>query len=133
MLIVSILIYVSLLFIAGKQKAIMDLILQNRLDYKGYKYTKAAMEATKDANNDGKITFLESSFPKDAWHRAERYRVLITKCIIPFVSFTIGYFFIHKLELYFITSCIIILVGWVAFNISFLYYYEETRKGKQLI
>lgn len=133
MLIVNILIYVLLLFVAGRQKAIMDLILEGRLDYKGYAYTRAAMEATKDADKDGKITYWESTFPKDAWHRAERYRVLVTTSILPVIILTIGYFFIHKLEMYIVASLIIIVIGWTAFNVAFLYYHEGTREGKKLI
>lgn len=65
------LIFVTL---AGYCNAIMDLIQPlDKLAYKGYKWTKKAMEASKDANKDGKISFWENAFPSDMWHKAKRF------------------------------------------------------------
>ncbi len=65
------LIFVSL---AGYCNAIMDLIQPlDKLAYKGYNWTKEAMEASKDINKDGKISFWENALPNDIWHTYKRY------------------------------------------------------------
>jgi len=67
------LIFLIFVALAGISNAIMDLIQPlDKLSYKGYKWTKAAMEENKDRNKDGNISFWENAFPNDIWHKAKR-------------------------------------------------------------
>lgn len=64
------------LTLAGYFNGTMDLIDEGRLAYKGYYWTRAAKEARKDYNNDGKMSFLEGAFSRDAWHWQKKYFIL---------------------------------------------------------
>ncbi len=133
MLGISVAVYLFLLTFAGRQKAITDLIYQNRLAYKGYYWTKQAMEAAKDRNNDGKVSFWESNFPKDAWHRAERFKVLTTTSILPVISLWVGYQLCQYFNQFLVAAFMVVILGWFVFNASFLHYYDNVRKGNRII
>lgn len=61
------------IILAAYKNAIMDLIQPlDLLKSKGIAWSKEAMEANKDTNNDGKVSWLEGSFPPDKWHEAKR-------------------------------------------------------------
>ena len=130
-----IILYLLFLSFAGRQKAIMDLIHESKLDYKGIYYTLTLMQSTKDRNSDGKISYWERTFPKDAWHRAERWRVFSNSCIIPALTFSISYLLCDDYSIlkYIIYVILILVSGWCVFNGSFSYYYDGTRNGKKLI
>ena len=73
MIYLLILIFAVAVIYAGYCNAIMDLITPlDRLAYRGFIWSKTAMEFSKDANKDGKISWWESSFPKDMWHVHKR-------------------------------------------------------------
>lgn len=75
MIYIFIALFLFFVALAGFFNAIMDLIQPlDKLAYKGYKWSKAAMEENKDRNKDGKISFKENAFPDDVWHKARRGR-----------------------------------------------------------
>jgi len=64
---------IAFIALAAYKNAIMDLIQpMDLLKSKGPAWSKAAMEANKDINHDGKVSWLEGSFPPDKWHDAKR-------------------------------------------------------------
>lgn len=70
---VLIIIFTCLVTYAGYCNAIMDLISpKDALAHRGWKWTKEAMEETKDRNHDGHISWYESAWPDDEWHNHKR-------------------------------------------------------------
>jgi hypothetical protein len=65
--------FVGFLTYASYCNAIMDLISpKDLLAHRGFKWSKEAMEAGKDRNKDGKISFFENTWPDDEWHKHKR-------------------------------------------------------------
>ncbi len=131
--IISIL-YIVALWLTGRCKAITDLIDQHdALKYKGTYYTREFMWSTKDRNKDGKITFWESSFPKDGWHKAERWRTVYGTMINTVLAYSIATFFVETTIQFVLGGLLVLAAGWLVPNISFEHYYKGVLKGKQLI
>jgi hypothetical protein len=87
-MIILIITYILFIAFAGYCNAIMDLITPlDRLAHRGFIWSKTAMEFSKDANKDGKISWWENSFPKDKWHQHKRKMNiaigLSCSCLIP--------------------------------------------------
>jgi hypothetical protein len=65
--------FFAFLIYASYCNAIMDLISpKNALAHRGFEWSKEAMEASKDVNKDGKISYFENAWPKDKWHAHKR-------------------------------------------------------------
>lgn len=77
---------IILLLWAGRLNANMDLIDANYFLHRGHYWSLAAKQARKDYNNDGKMSFLEGAFSRDAWHWQKKYFIMLI-CVANMLSF----------------------------------------------
>lgn len=78
-LIAGFILITSLLVLAGRQRAIFEcvLIYDSAQLWFGERFSKKAFtDASKDTNFDGKVSYLERTFPKDGGHRAKLKEVI---------------------------------------------------------
>lgn len=90
------------------------------------------MEASKDRNKDGKISFGENAFPDDIWHKAKRYMAvamgLACSVLLP-IGYLLKDFGTSELQLAFL-SLFATPVYFFVVSFAFEQFYTYYRKNK---
>ena len=115
-----------MLFVGGIFSGYMDCIQpMNWLRKKGYLYTKEAMEASKDLNKDGKVSWTEGSFPIDKWH--------VYKRRMNYFFSTGSTFWLWFTEVHWSIKLLAPLAAFIAISSGFLLIWGKGVKGKLAI
>lgn len=127
--------HVVFLVFAAYRNALMDLI--SPLDFfktkKDSSWSKEAMEANKDTNGDGKVSWLEGSFPADKWHVFKREMIcyfsgagalmlVIGILLAPYITAFWQVAVLAIVEYFFVFTC---------FSVSFEIIYSNYRKNQK--
>lgn len=87
----------------------------------GYEFSRLAMEASKDINHDGKISFMESSRPIDQWHKCKR-KMNGAIALAHISCFNLGvlcYRYIENIVYFILFAIAIYLVRRVVYSVTF--------------
>lgn len=126
-----ILLFAIIVGYAGYCNAIMDLISpKDALAHRGYEWTKEAMEASKDRNKDGRISFMEDAWPDDKWHEHKREMnaaIGVACAILLGIGIMLAFYPIKII--YIIGLCLICTpVYFILISASFQFFYTRIKK-----
>ena len=123
--------FFAFLIYASYCNAIMDLICpKDKLAHRGFEWSKEAMQASKDINKDGKISFFENAWPRDKWH-AHKREMFVALAVVCCFAFAIGvYVAVTQIDLLIKVMLCISCLPVVFFSLSYCFEMFYTRIKK---
>ena len=123
-----------LLVLAGRQRAIFEcvLIYDSAKLWFGERFSKHAFtNASKDTNKDGKVSYLERTFPSDGGHRAKLWEVIFSG--LAAATMVITYWLCLQASIKSISYLIILMISlavfwFLVYSYSFVVFHARYRK-----